>query len=188
MARRQLRGAATTGGTRGRCGSATCWRRWTPCTSTSTTTQATNLHVAGTIGTTGAPRGCTVCARCQRKHSVQWQCTNPGQIQSAGGGGSGEPDEGDWSGAFQNALLSLAAMHAHFGHTTQALTALNETVRSRRLMPHPCVKFERLQPRWAAKRCSTGAHCADATALLDTMDPHCVDLRVCLCIHNVTCT
>jgi hypothetical protein len=51
-------------------------------------------------------------------------------MTAAGGGQSGEPDGGDWSGAFQNALLSLAAMHAHFGHTTQALTALNETVGS----------------------------------------------------------
>lgn len=48
---------------------------------------------------------------------------------NADGGEGAEVGDGDWAGAFQNALLSLAAMHAHFGHSTQALTALNETVR-----------------------------------------------------------
>ena len=89
----------------------------------------------------------------------------------AGGGRGGEADEGDWSGAFENALLSLAAMHAHFGHTTQALTALNETVRSHTLVPHLCVILRRLQPGLAAKQWNNGAHRAHATALLKTMDP-----------------
>ena len=38
---------------------------------------------------------------------------------------------GEDKGRFQIALLSLGAMHVHFGHTQEALAALNETVRSR---------------------------------------------------------
>lgn len=56
-------------------------------------------------------------------------CVSDNRVQWAAGGARGdEPGQGEWAGTFQNALLSLAASHAHFGHTTQALTALNETV------------------------------------------------------------
>ena len=38
---------------------------------------------------------------------------------------------GEDKGRFQVALLTLGATHAHFGHTQEALSALNESVRRR---------------------------------------------------------